>query len=188
MFPRRPNRPPDKANFRRSRAASGIASWWTIWRVPILLAIVSAGWWFLYRPYVEDKGWTRVTASFALCGERWNGAQGCVIDGDTILLGNGQNRRRIRITGFDAPELDGACEAESSRARQARKALHEWLGQGPFEWTGESAPPRDQYGRELREIRRRIGDARYDYLAEHMIAADLAAESGWGSWPQDWCT
>ncbi|QFT76652.1 thermonuclease family protein [Erythrobacter sp. THAF29] len=162
-------------------------SWWTLWRVPALLAIVSAAWWFLYRPYAEEQGWVRVTDTFALCGERWTGADGCVVDGDTLVVGNGSARRRVRLVGFDAPELNGACDAEREQAKRARSALHEWLSRGPFEWNGEADPPRDQYGRELRKVRRNIGKGRHEYLAEVMIERGLAGESGWGTTPVDWC-
>ena len=159
-----------------------------LWRVPVLIAIVSAAWWFLYRPYAHEQGWVPVTDSFALCGEPWSGAQGCVVDGDTLVLGNGGARRRIRLTGYDAPEMEGACPAENTRALEARQALHEWLGRGPFEWNGAAEPPRDQYGRELREVRRKLADGSREYLAETMIERGLASDSGWGSAPVDWCS
>lgn len=159
--------------------------WWVVWRVPALAAIVMAVWYFAVRPVVSEQGWVPVTESFALCGEGAR-AQGCVIDGDTVFLGFGPDQRRIRLTGFDAPELDGACEAESRLARAARQRLYDWLGEGPFEWDGADEPPRDQYGRELRAARRQTnGD--YETLAEVMIKGGLASESGWGTSPVDWC-
>ena len=117
-----------------------------------------------------------VDIPFGLCGER--GAAACVIDGDTLAIG----KRRIRLTGFDAPEMEGACEAESARARAARSALHGWLAEGPFEWTADADTTYDRYGRELREARR--GE---ETLADHMIEADLAEGSGWGAVRRDWC-
>lgn len=158
-----------------------------LWRVPALIAIVSAAWWFLYRPYAHEQGWVRVTDRFALCGDGWAGAAGCVVDGDTVIIGNGEQRRRIRLIGFDAPERKGACPAERERAEDARQALHQWLAQGPFEWNGDADPPRDQYGRELREVRRNLPGSKREYLAEAMIGRGLAGESGWGSAPIDWC-
>lgn len=104
-----------------------------------------------------------------------------MVDGDTIRLG----QRRIRLTGFDAPEMDGNCPAERIRAVEAREALASWLNSGPFELDGGEDPPRDQYGRELRAARRATGD-RIDTLADHMIAADMAAENGWLD-ERDWC-
>ena len=116
-----------------------------------------------------------VTDRFALCGE--GRASACVIDGDTLAIG----QRRVRLTGFDAPEMDGACEAERAKAREARTALHAWLAQGPFTWTGGSEPPRDRWGRELRAASRGA-----ETLAEHMIAAGLAEGDGWGE-SREWC-
>lgn len=180
---RRWNRRHNARNGRRS----WLFSWWLVWRVPALLAVVSAAWWFFYRPYAEEQGWVRVTERFALCGESWSGADGCVVDGDTVVIGNGASRRRIRFIGFDAPETDAACEAERQQAERARIALHDWLQEGPFEWNGDAEPPRDQYGRELRKARRVLGEGRREYLDEIMVDRGLAAESGWGADPVDWC-
>lgn len=129
----------------------------------------------------------QVTDRFALCGSGGARESGCVVDGDTVVIGFGSQRRRIRLTGFDAPELDGACEAERGLAVTARGRLHQWLSEGAFEWNGADDPPRDQYGRELRRARRVDKDGNTDDLAETMIASGLAAESGWGTEPKDWC-
>ena len=169
------------------RRSSSISTWWVVWRMPILLLIVMAVWWFLIRPVSDGTGWVSVTDSFAVCGESGPRQAGCVVDGDTLVLGFGNGQRRIRITGFDAPELEGACEAESAKAREARSRVHQWLGEGPFEWDGAAEPPRDQYGRELREVRRLLPDGSYEYLGRTMIDEGLASESGWGSFPVDWC-
>jgi len=118
-----------------------------------------------------------VTLSFPLCISPGYAAN-CVVDGDTIRIGE----RRIRLTGFDAPEIDGACQRESDLALAARDALHRWLALGDFELDGGAEPPRDQYGRELRAARR--GE---EYLADMMIAAGLARDNGWGAGEADWC-
>jgi endonuclease YncB( thermonuclease family) len=157
------------------------------WRAPLLLAVLLAAWWFVYRPIAEDRGWVRVDHSFALCGQPWNGAAGCVVDGDTIVIGSPADRRRIRLTGFDAPERDGACDTERALAETSRQMLHAWLAKGPFEWDGDSDPPYDQYGRELRAARRVADDGSREYLADIMIASGLAGGSGWGSTPINWC-
>ena len=102
--------------------------------MPTLVAIVSALWWFAVRPVVSEQGWEPARHTFALCAApAGSGARaaGCVIDGDTVLLGEGQSARRIRLTGFDAPELDGACEAERSLARTARQRLHDMAQRRP---------------------------------------------------------
>lgn len=171
---------------RERRSARG---WWLLWRVPTLVLVVMAAWWFLLRPIEQEQGWVVVDEGFALCsgggGER---KEGCVVDGDTVVLGFGNARRRIRFTGFDAPEMDGACEAESELALAARDRLHDWLSEGAFEWNGAGDPPRDRYGRELRRARRARPDGSYEELADIMIASGLAAASGWGSEPRDWCS
>lgn len=183
MFRRRPSRP----KFRRPSRQSLIARWWRAWRLPLLLVFLCALWWFFYRPYASEQGWVRVTDRFVACGEEWNGADGCVVDGDTLIIGHRGNRRRIRLTGYDAPEIKGACQAETRKAELARAALIEWLERGPFEWSGDAEPPRDQYGRELRAARRILRDDSREYLAEVLIKRGLASESGWGAEPIDWC-
>ncbi len=181
-----------RSPLRRQRPRTGLASWWPLWRMPVLLIIVMSVWWFGFRPVASDEGWVRVTETFAICGQGGARQPGCVVDGDTVIIGYGPSRRRIRLTGFDAPELEGACEAESTQARRSQRRLHQWLSEGPFEWDGGASPPRDQYGRELRAVRRVTGngarDASAQYLADIMIAEDLAAETGWGTFERDWCS
>lgn len=142
----------------------------------LLIAALVAGWALLGDPRAPPPALSEVRMDFRLCGERGSGP--CVIDGDTVAIG----KRRVRLTGYDAPELDGACEAERDKALAARRELHAWLARGSFSWTGGDEPPYDRYGRELREARR--GDA---LLADHMIEAGLAEGSGWGAVRRDWC-
>ncbi|KLE34127.1 thermonuclease family protein [Aurantiacibacter luteus] len=103
----------------------------------------------------------------------------CVVDGDTLRIGE----RRVRLTGFDTPEIEGACPAERVKAVEAREELLRWLNAGPFELDGGADPERDKYGRELRAARRGS-----DLLADHMLAAGLAHGGGWADWGEiDWC-
>ena len=188
MARRKPSRPRFKrGQGKRSRTVSRLGDWWRVWRVPMLLLVVMALWWFVFRPIAAQEGWERVEHRFSICGERGSRQTGCVVDGDTLVLGFGAQQRRIRLTGFDTPELVGECDAESALARQARARLHQWLAQGPFEWDGVDGPPRDQYGRELRAVRRTSRDGDHEYLADTMIAEGLARENGWGSAPRNWC-
>lgn len=154
--------------------------------MPILALIVMGVWWFVIKPITQEQGHVRVETGFALCGE---GARqkACVVDGDTVHIGFGSDRRRIRLTGFDAPEIDGACETESALAKAARARLHQWLNDGPFEWDGADDPPRDQFGRELREAHRFRAGGSHEELADIMIEAGLASPNGWGDAPKDWC-
>lgn len=184
-------RPPVRPRFRRSRrrrpsARSGLFNWWLLWRVPALALVVMLVWWFVARPIALEQGWVEVRTGFALCGEGQR-QSGCVIDGDTVLVSEGATQRRVRLTGFDAPELEGACQAERSLARAAKVRLHDWLGEGTFEWNGADSPPRDQYGRELRAARRTKPDGTREVLSEVMISSGLASERGWGEPPRDWC-
>lgn len=155
--------------------------------MPILLLFVMAVWWIGFRPVSNEQDWVRVDDSFGLCGAAAPRRAGCVVDGDTVVIGFGSQRRRIRLTGFDAPELNGACDAESRLAITARDRLHQWLDEGPFEWSGGAEPPRDQYGRELRAARRIAQVGRPERLADMMVEAGLASESGWGTVQIDWC-
>ena len=137
---------------------------------------LAIGWFLLEDRLVPPPPQSEVAITFRPCGTPGSGP--CVIDGDTVAIG----QRRVRLTGYDAPEMDGACPAESAKAREARDELHRWLARGRFTWTGGEDPPRDRYGRELREARR--GD---DLLAEHMVSAGLAGEMGWGAERVEWC-
>ena len=182
-------RNPRAPRFRSSRrpARRWLLSWWNVWRVPTLVTIVAAIWWFGIRPLDQEEGWVPVTEAFSLCGSGQR-TPGCVIDGDTLLMtGGGMKPRRIRLVGFDTPELEGACPAEEALARKARLRVAEWLSQGKFEWRGGAEPAYDQYGRQLRAIRRADTDGSREYLAQVMVDAGLADESGWGAAATDWC-
>lgn len=138
----------------------------------------------------RELGWGRqgfgeaqeVSLSFPLCSAPGYSAN-CVVDGDTIRIGE----RRIRLTGFDAPELDGKCPAESEAARKAQAELVRWLAIGPFQLDGGDDPARDQYGRELRAARRLASSGDTRLLSDHMIAARLAQGDYWDAgWSDDW--
>ena len=174
-----------KRRSRRSRKQRWLG-WWVIWRIPVLLIIVMLAWWFFYRPIAASMAdWNETQYRFDICGEPGRGFA-CVSDGDTVTLGYGSSARRIRLTGFDAPEIDGQCPAESAEAIRAQSALREWLNRGAFEWDGGTEPPRDRYGRELRSVRRVASDGSGETLADYMIDRDLA--EGPGPWErQDWC-
>ncbi|MDJ0978202.1 MAG: hypothetical protein QNI87_06680 [Erythrobacter sp.] len=183
-------RTPSKGRFRprpRRSPRNGLLSWWNLWRVPTLVTIVAAIWWFGVRPVTDEQGWVPVDERFSLCGGA-DRTRGCVVDGDTLFISErGARPRRVRLTGFDAPELNAACAPERELAAEAREALLDWLNRGPFEWSGAEDPPHDQYGRELREIRRLRSDGAPEYLSQALIEAGLADDTGWGASETDWC-
>lgn len=151
---------------RRWRAA------WRSWRPVLLLALV-LGLWALLRQFGWGDGpWHPVERQFTVCGQ--GSTTACVVDGDTVRIG----QRRIRLRGFDAPEIDGECEAESQLARVAREELAAWLNLGAFEMDGGEEPPRDQYGRELREVRRG-GEALAETMVERGLARRSRLDRGW---------
>lgn len=159
---------------RRARRWRGLRRW-------LVAAAVLAGAVLLSRwPEAGGEWQAQEGGRFALCGERR--APLCVVDGDTVMLGE----RRVRLTGYDAPELDGACEAERLLARRAQAALRDWLNRGPFALDGGADPPRDAWGRELRAARRSDA-AGQEWLAETMVAAGLARATGWGEGGPGWC-
>lgn len=145
----------------------------------VVAAIIGASVWYSGLP-TSLRDATLTEAKFTLCGVQHSGA--CVIDGDTIAFG----QRRIRLTGFDAPELDGACEAERLKAREARGALLAWLNRGPFTIDGGDNPARDKYGRELRAAWR-VSEGREEWLADEIVAQGLARSDGWTAAVADWC-
>ncbi|WP_432201335.1 thermonuclease family protein [Erythrobacter sp. W53] len=159
--------------------------WWIV-----IIGLVFAAWWSGLIPNMATRDARTVDQTFGICGQG-GGSAACVPDGDTIVFGGGETRRRVRLTGFDAPEMDGKCDAERVQAVKARTALAAWLNTGPFHWDGGDDPPYDKYGRELRSAWRETpngdGDIRREWLADHMIARGLASQSGWDAAENDWC-
>lgn len=152
-----------------------IGRWWRSARwFAVLAVLIGAGAWL--KAEFAGGEWVMVDLPVTACGQQPSAA--CMIDGDTLML----DRRRIRLTGYDAPEIDGACAAESTLARRATLAAAQWLDEAPFEMDGGSDPPRDRYGRELRGVRR--DDQQLD---TYMIEQGFARSNGWDSAPPAWC-
>lgn len=125
-------------------------------------------------------GAERVDAQFGRCGD---GSVHCVIDGDTIRIGP----RRIRLTGFDAPERAARCEAERVAAERAAVALQGWLNRGPFVMRVEFGGTRvDRYGRDLRAVLRRLIGGEIDALSRYMVEGRYARRYGGGA-RAGWC-
>ena len=105
----------------------------------------------------------------------------CVIDGDTFKLG----KRKIRIVGIDAPEIQGECPAETALAERATQRLQDLLNQGPFSMTGRIGDMRDRYGRDLRTIERVRRDGTVQSIADDMRQAGFAHRYTGFKW--GWC-
>lgn len=113
-----------------------------------------------------------------------DGAGSCritqVVDGDTLRLWCADGLARVRLTGFDAPELySPKCFAETVAAQQAKWALR-WMI-----WQADdlriSREGRDRYDRPL--VALSDGNA---LLADAMIAAGHARAYG-GGVRAGWC-
>lgn len=111
------------------------------------------------------------TISMPICGsaKRVN----CIVDGDTIWV----NREKIRLEGFNAPEMNGSCERERRMAIQARDELRRALDGRAF--TIERSGT-DRYGRTLATVRVDGEDVGY-----HLIRRGLAHE--WRGRKEAWC-
>jgi micrococcal nuclease len=103
-----------------------------------------------------------------------------VVDGDTLRLWCGSGIERVRLTGFDAPELySPKCFAETLAAQKAKWALRWMIWQGS-DWR-IVREGRDRYGRSLVGL---SDGARP--IATRMIAAGHARAYGGGA-RDGWC-
>ena len=92
-----------------------------------MVLLLVAGAWLLLRDVLQPPPPVSVVdMRFGICGE--GAIAACVIDGDTLAIG----QRRVRLTGYDAPEMDGACEAERAKAMEAQCAVR-LAGGGPLQ-------------------------------------------------------
>jgi endonuclease YncB( thermonuclease family) len=97
-----------------------------------------------------------------------------VIDGDTIRAGG----RTVRLVGIDAPELHGACPAETALARRARDRLAQLLA-GRAWLTPQG---RDRYGRLLAVVRDEAGRDVAQILIDEGLARPYDGRGPRGSW------
>ncbi|NRC56333.1 thermonuclease family protein [Mesorhizobium sediminum] len=97
----------------------------------------------------------------------------CVVDGDTIWV----RGEKIRLEGFNAPEMNGSCDRERRMAVQARDELRRALDGRAFtiERNGK-----DRYGRTLATIR--VGERE---VGAELISKGLAHE--WRGFKESWC-
>ena len=176
---RRQTRSRDFGRFAGRRVtARGLARdtvrWLGALRPVILGAILLSIWPAMDPALIEPVGLLatepeRVTEKFTRCGRGRGHA--CVIDGDTIKLG----QRKIRIIGIDAPEVSHPqCAAEARKGEQATVKLMELLNEAPFEMTGRFDDTKDRYGRDLRALNRTNADGTSTSFAEEMRKSGLA--------------
>lgn len=97
----------------------------------------------------------------------------CILDGDTIWL----KGEKIRLEGYNAPEMAGACAAEKRLARQARDELKRLLHNVSFTVERNGY---DAYGRTLAVIKTPRGD-----VSDVMVSRKLAHY--WHGHKEDWC-
>jgi len=171
--------PPSSAR-RSSRLAD--LTWWrplALLPVLVLLWVGNDGPLAGRQLQMMPGGTERVDARFGKCGE---GGPYCVVDGDTIRIGE----RRIRLVGFDTPEKNSRCQAERVGAERATQALQGWLNRGPFVMSVNAVRATDRYGRELQVISRDAGSGSSEALSGYMVGNDFARDYGGGR-RAGWC-
>ena len=111
------------------------------------------------------------TIAMPICGSgrRIN----CVVDGDTIWV----DREKIRLEGFNAPEMNGECDRERRMAVEARAELRRALDGRAFAIERSGT---DRYGRTLATVRVDGED-----VGHRLIARGLAHE--WRGFKESWC-
>jgi micrococcal nuclease len=122
----------------------------------------------------------QISGNFTRCG--MGRGYYCVIDGDTFRIGE----RSVRVVGIDTAEVDARCPAEAEQAERSTSALQSWLNRGPFQMTARVDQPGDQYGRELRILKRVAPDKNIDRLADWM-QTNGGARDYLGGWRGGWC-
>lgn len=123
----------------------------------------------------------RVDARFTICGQQ--AARHCVIDGDTLRIG----QRTIRVIGIDAPETHPArCPAEAKLGAEAAVQLQGLLNAGAFTMVARIDQPTDRYGRELRALSRPGTGGKVQSIAAAMIASGKARRYA-GDFRKGWC-
>ena len=116
----------------------------------------------------------RINARFTRCGEGRSLA--CVVDGDTIRLG----QRRVRLIGIDAPEVAGAqCAAERALGERAANRLLALVNEGEFDLVGHRFLNHDRHGRDLRLARRGGVSFGAQLTDEGLARRSLARPRGW---------
>ena len=141
----------------------------------VLVALAVAAQWYTRRPIAEE----RIDATFTMCG--LGRAHACVVDGDTIKLG----QRKVRMLGIDAPEtVEPRCEEERALGREASRRLLDLLNSGPVWLITTAERDHDDYGRDLRRIEVVTGTGRLA-IGDILVREGLAAR--YDGAKADWC-
>lgn len=98
-----------------------------------------------------------------------------VIDGDTVVLEDGET---VRLVGIDAPE-DGACGHDRATQRLVR------LVEGRRVWLRQSDEDRDRYDRLLRYVDRGPVDAGLELIESGLAIARYDSRDGYGEHPRE---
>jgi len=126
-------------------------------------------------------------AGLVICGPLWAEtprAADCavtrVVDGDTVHLTCAGVRHKVRLLGFDTPEISRpGCAAEATAGAQATRVLQALIATGPV--TDVRFEGQDRYGRDLGALAIAGRD-----VAAVMLASGLARPYGGGR-RQGWC-
>lgn len=103
-----------------------------------------------------------------------------VVDGDTLHLICGGLRHKVRLLGFDAPEVfHPRCPAEAAAGAQATALMRRLVAAGPV--TGVQFSGKDRYDRDLAKVEVAGKD-----LSAQMLASPLARPYQGHKHP-DWC-
>jgi micrococcal nuclease len=103
-----------------------------------------------------------------------------VVDGDTLQMTCGGVQHRVRLLGFDTPEVShAACSAERAAGERSTRILQGLVAGGPV--TSVRFKGQDRYGRDLADVA--IGGRD---LAEAMLRSGGALPYS-GRRRPDWC-
>jgi len=103
-----------------------------------------------------------------------------VVDGDTLHMDCGAGERKVRLLGYDTPEVyHPKCAAEAAAGRKATDLLVGLVASGPV--TGFAVQGHDRYGRDLASVVIAGTD-----VAAFMLAPPLALPYTGHKHP-DWC-
>ncbi|MEO9340772.1 thermonuclease family protein [Mesorhizobium sp. SB112] len=122
-------------------------------------------------PSIIEVGTMRPSGSpMPICkgGKRFS----CVVDGDTIWF----KGEKIRLEGFNAPDMSGSCQLESALAMRSLDRLRSMLDGAAFtiERNGK-----DRYDRTLATVRVHVD------VGNQLVDEGLAHV--WRGWKESWC-